>query len=210
MRLLELFAGTGSIGRAFHDRGWEVVSLDLDPQSAPTIVADILAWDYTAFPSGHFDMVWASPVCTMYSIARTTAKTPRDLEWADSLVARTLEIIDYYKPRFWAFENPASGLLKGRPIVAGLPFKDCCYCRYNYKYRKWTRIWGNLAWVPRMCDKNTPCEDKARLGVHTMTAQRGPGRGRDGLKAGDVCSLGQLYSMPPQLCDDIAVAASTL
>lgn len=209
MRLLELFAGTGSIGRAFSERGWEVVSLDIDQKSAPTIVADILAWDYTAFPPGHFDMVWASPVCTMYSIARTTAKTPRDLVWADSLVARTLEIIDYYKPKYWAFENPQTGMLKGRAIVEGLPYKDCCYCRYNdFKYRKCTRVWGNLQWSPRMCNKETPCDDKARLGVHTMTAQRGPGRGRDGLKLGDKCSLGQLYSMPAELCTDLAIAAS--
>ena len=188
MRLLELFAGTGSIGRAFRDRGWEVVSLDLDPKSAPT--------------------VRASPVCAMDLIARTTAKTPRDLVWADSLVARTLEIIDYYKPQRWAFENPATGLLKGRSIVAGLPFKDCCYCRYNYQYRKCTRIWGNLEWEPRMCNKRTPCEHKARVGVHAMTAQRGPGRGKNGLNSGDRCSLGQLYSMPPELCDDLAESAS--
>ena len=52
MRLLELFSGTGSIGRAFEALGWEVTSLDLEGE--PTIRCDILDWDHTAFVSGHF------------------------------------------------------------------------------------------------------------------------------------------------------------
>ena len=34
-RLLELFSGTGSVGRAFAELGWKVVSLDLDPKAEP-------------------------------------------------------------------------------------------------------------------------------------------------------------------------------
>ena len=40
-RLLELCAGTGSIGRIFRARGWEVISIDNDARMQPTIVADI-------------------------------------------------------------------------------------------------------------------------------------------------------------------------
>ena len=69
MRLLELFSGTKSIGRAFEALGWEVTSLDSDPQSDPSICEDILQWDYTVFQPGHFDFVWASPVCTEFSRA---------------------------------------------------------------------------------------------------------------------------------------------
>ena len=47
MRLLELFSGIGSIGRAFEALGWEVTSLDLEGE--PTIKCDILDWDHTAF-----------------------------------------------------------------------------------------------------------------------------------------------------------------
>ena len=69
MRLLELFSGTKSIGRAFEALGWQVTSLDSDPQSQPTICEDVLKWDYRAFQPGHFDLVWASPVCTEFSRA---------------------------------------------------------------------------------------------------------------------------------------------
>ena len=98
MRLLELFAGTGSIGKAFRELGWDVVSLDIDPNSGADIVSDILAWNYRSFEKGHFDAVWASPVCAHYSRARTTAKTPRGLEGAEALARRTLEIILYFDP----------------------------------------------------------------------------------------------------------------
>ena len=69
-RLLELFCGTKSVCRAFEAAGWEVVSLDIVSKFEPTILCDIRSWDYTAFP-GHFDMVWASPVCTEYSCVLT-------------------------------------------------------------------------------------------------------------------------------------------
>jgi site-specific DNA-cytosine methylase len=101
MRVLELFSGTGSIGKAFRALGWEVISLDIDPKAVATICEDIRIWDYPVLPSGHFDVVWASPVCTHYSRARTKAQTPRDLVWAESLVLKALEVIEYFKPRCW-------------------------------------------------------------------------------------------------------------
>ena len=121
MRLLELFCGTKSIGRCFEEYGFEVVSLDRDPKFQPTICEDILTWDYTIYPPGYFQVVWSSPECTQYSIARSNAKTPRDLEYADSLVQKALEIIHYFNPRAWFLENPASGLLKSRPFMHLIP-----------------------------------------------------------------------------------------
>ena len=69
MRLLELFSGTKSVGRAFEALGWEVTSLDTDATTRPTICADIQEWDYRTYPPGHFDFIWASPVCTEFSTA---------------------------------------------------------------------------------------------------------------------------------------------
>jgi hypothetical protein len=207
MRLLELFAGTGSIGRSFREQGWEVVSLDIDPKCGACITADFMAWDWTVYEPGHFDAVWASPVCTMYSVARTTAKTPRDLEGSDRMVGRVLECIRYFGPKVYAFENPATGLLKTRPVVQGLPFKDISYCMYGFPYRKATRIWTNCeAWTPRpICTKQAPCV-WVENGHHPMTAQRAPGK-KDGVRdKRDKCSVDQLYSMPKGLCDELAKA----
>ena len=130
-RLLDLFCGTKSVGRAFEAAGWEVVSLDIVSKFEPTILCDIRSWDYTTFPPGHFDMVWASPVCTEYS--RLTTR-PRRLLEGDALVLSALEIIAHFDPLMWVIENPATGLL------------NVTYCKYGTPYRKQTRLWTNMRW----------------------------------------------------------------
>ena len=110
----------------------------------------------------------------------------------------------------YALENPATGLLRHQPLMAGLPWDDITYCAYGYEYKKKTRIWHSLgdAWRPRPpCCKATPCATFAAEGMHNMSAQRGPTRTRIGLRAWDNCTLAQLYSMPPELCDELAAAA---
>ena len=209
MRALVLFCGTGSVDRALERAGFEVVSVDLEPKFNPTHVADILTWDYQQYQKGYFQFVWASPCCTHFSRARTTAKTPRDLEGACALVARTLEIIAYFACPF-AFEHPQTGLLKELPIVQGIPYSDVSYCKYGYTYKKATRIWHNLgdAWQPKpVCSRAHPCKHYEAFRAHPATAQRGPGRKQGVLMTGDRCSLEQLYSIPPELCDEIANAA---
>ena len=98
MRLLELFAGTASVSQAFRAQGWECITLDLDPKTSPTICANILDWT-CPYPPGYFDVIWAGCDCRHYSLARTTAKTPRDLLLANSLVLRTLSLIWHPQPK---------------------------------------------------------------------------------------------------------------
>ena len=109
-RALFLCSGTGSVGKPFRESGWEVIDVDRDGRFGAEVVVDLHVWDYkAAFPQGHFDVVWASPDCTQYSVARTSAKTPRDLEGADRLVAKCREIIEYFCPRLCFIENPDTG-----------------------------------------------------------------------------------------------------
>ena len=91
-------SGTGSVGEPFRQSGWEVTDVDWDGRYGAEIVIDITKWDYkSAFKPGHFDVVWASPDCRMYSRARTTGG-PRDFEKADRLVQACRDIIEYLQP----------------------------------------------------------------------------------------------------------------
>ena len=210
MRALVLFCGTGSVDRALERAGFEVVSVDLEPKFNPTHCCDILTWDYKSlYAPTAFQFVWASPCCTHFSRARTTAKTPRDLEGACALVLKSLEIFEYFGCP-WAMENPQTGLLKEQAVVQGLPWTDVTYCKYGYGYKKITRIWHTLGNAFRPlppCCRADPCPWYAEWHCHPCTAQRGPGKRKGQLMAGDRCSLEQLYSMPRPLCDEIANAA---
>lgn len=154
MRLLELFSGTGSVSKAVGDLFTEIVSVDILPTFNPTIKTDILTWNYRSYPTGYFDTIWASPPCTEYSTAKT--RGVRNLELADSIVRKTLEIIEYFKPTMWFIENPQTGLLKSRGIMDGLPYYDVNYCQYGLPYKKTTRIWTNKEnFYPKVCNKQT-------------------------------------------------------
>ena len=192
MRLLELFCGTKSVGKAVGHRFSEVISLDLDPKASPTIVADILTWDYRVFPVGHFHTIWASPPCTEYSKLNEwkPSKVP-NLSLADSIVQRTLEIITYFNPHRWFVENPQSGTLKSRVFMDGIPFIDCDYCRFSdWGYRKRTRFWGNIIADNILCKGAGLCENMVE-GKHSI---------RIGLpKQGGPTTLSERHRIPPAL-----------
>ena len=121
-KALFLCSGTGSVGEPFRQGGWDVTDVDWDGRFGAEIVEDITTMNYkTMFEPGEFDVVWSSPDCVQYSIARTCAKTPRDFEKADKLVQSCLDIIEYLKPQLWFIENPDTGYLKTRTVLEGLP-----------------------------------------------------------------------------------------
>jgi hypothetical protein len=103
--------------------GWTVVSLDLKNAD---INCDILQWKYKKYPVKHFDMIHASPPCIEYSRAKTIGV--RKIDEANATVLKTLEIINYFKPRIWLIEHPQSGLLKEQEFMKGLPYFDIDYC----------------------------------------------------------------------------------
>jgi hypothetical protein len=199
--LLELFSGTGSVGRSFRARGWDVFSVDIDAAAKPTLVANVLDLQLDALPL-RIDCIWASPPCTHYSRARTKAKTPRDLEGSDTIVQKVLDIVEWYGVP-WFMENPESGLLKGREVVAGLPMRVVDYCKYGKPYRKRTAIWTNTDWKPRqpLCKHDCPASSGSK---HTARAQQAPSSNTDVRYSRD-----ELYSIPPALCDEIASYVNT-
>ncbi len=61
-RMLDLFSGTGSVGRKFEEIGYEVFSIDIMAKFKPTLCIDINTWDYRSqFPRGHLRVITAGP-----------------------------------------------------------------------------------------------------------------------------------------------------
>ena len=108
VKVLDLFSWTGSISkhRLSHPETYaEPLSVDILKKCKASITSDVMQLDYKAlWQPGDFDIVWASPPCTHYSIARTTASTPREITGSNALVQRTIEIIMYLKPKAWFME----------------------------------------------------------------------------------------------------------
>ena len=171
--------------------------MDIDATAKPTLVCDVLDLQWDALPPD-VDCIWASPPCTHYSRARTKAKTPRDLEGSDAIVQKVLDIVGRYGAPSWFMENPESGLLKGRAVVAGLPFQVVDYCKYGKPYRKRTAIWTNTEWEPEqpLCKHDCPVSSGSK---HTGRAQQAPSSATDVRYSRD-----ELYSIPAALCDEIA------
>ena len=127
MRILDLFSGTGSVAKVFRSYGHIVTTLDRDLPA--DIQTDIMDWKYKELPRKSFDVIWASPPCTEYSLAKTTGV--RKIDEANAIVKRTLEIIAYFNPTTWILESPQTGLLKKQVFMVGLPYVDVDYCKYG-------------------------------------------------------------------------------
>lgn len=99
--------------------------------------------------------ILAAPTCTMFSLARTTAKTPRDFEQGMKLVECCLRIIwavRAYKGsnlRFWALENPRGYLRQ----FLGIPALSFTSDEYGGDVKKPTDIWGYFK-IPKKVYKN--------------------------------------------------------
>ncbi len=105
--------------------------------------------------------------------------------------------------------------------MQGIPFRDVSYCKYGMPYRKLTRIWTDLGddyWTPRPTCLVENCSHKAQFGCHAKSAQRRPCimavSERERLQEGgekrthDHFTREELYTIPAELCDEIAKAAS--
>jgi len=154
MKVLELFSGNKSVSKVFKKKynNVEIVSLDIDPKLNPDICIDILDWDYKVYTPNYFDVIWASPDCRSWSVAGygrhrmlpdLLPKTDIAVK-GELMIHKTLEIIDYFKPKFWFIENPR-GLLRHFPVMKQLPHCHLVYYgNYNHYMQKPTNIWSNI------------------------------------------------------------------
>jgi site-specific DNA-cytosine methylase len=169
MKSLDLFCGTKSFSKVAEEKGFECTTLDILEKFNPTICCDLMDWDYKEKPVGYYDVIWASPNCKDYSSMNFLSGKDKDLTESNNLIKRVLEIIDYYKPKYWFIENPQTGKLKHQDFMINLPYNDIDYCKYGFEYRKRTRIWNNSNWTGKiLCKKNHYCSNKETNGKHNM------------------------------------------
>lgn len=205
MKILELFAGTRSIGKAFEKRGHEVFSVDWDRNFKNiNLYGDIgqLTAEDIRREFGEVDVIWASPDCTTYSIAgishhRTKNEVSGSLtpfseyaKFCDKTNKHVLALIKELNPKYWFIENPRGGLRK-MYFMKDLPRYTVTYCQYGDKRMKPTDIWTNHP-SPKfkpMCKNGEPCHEPAPRGSKT---------GTQGLKGSKERSV-----IPVALCEHI-------
>ena len=189
MIVLELFAGTRSIGKAFEAQGHQVFSVDWDKQFKDIdLYADIgqlTAQDIIELCGGKPDIIWASPDCTTYSVAAISKHRIKEAngnlapksEYAaqcDEINQHTIELIKELKPKYFFIENPRGGMRKMN-WMQELPRYTVTYCQYGDERQKPTDIWTNH---PKP-DFKPPCKQGAPCHV---AAPRGSQTGTQGLK----------------------------
>ena len=204
LKVLELFAGTRSIGKAFEASGHEVFSVEWDKTFGNIdLYADILTVTMEDILNkfGRPDVIWASPDCSSYSIAAISHHRRRDengnlapvsdyAKFCDRVNQHVLCLILALSPKYWFIENPRGGMRK-MEWMQSLPRYTVTYCQYGDKRMKPTDIWTNHP-NPKF---KPPCKNGAPCHVR---APRGSKTGTQGLKDAKDRSI-----IPTQLCNHI-------
>ena len=144
-------------------------------------------------------MIWASPPCTEYSIAKTVGV--RNIDYANQIVLKTLEIINYFKPKYYIIENPQTGYLKKQSFMNDLPYVDVDYCKYGMPYRKRTRLWNNVTHFKPLSLCRKDC-NSMNGNKHKFIAQHSKSSS-DILGENQHFKQSELYVIPPALIFDI-------
>ena len=207
VKVLELFAGSRSIGKAAESLGYKVYSSDLNEFEGIDYPTDILDFDTTKVPFKP-DIIWASPPCTTYSIAAISHHRPHNKPLSDfaiksdNMVKKTISIIKELNPKYWYIENPR-GMLRKQSFMQKLTRTTVWYCTYGDKRAKPTDIWTNNlrsvfnpnGWQPR------PECFNGNKNCHHESAPRGSRTGTQGLKGNYERS-----KIPNELCLEILKA----
>lgn len=157
--ILDLCGGTGSWSKPYSDAGYDVRLVTLPDQ-------DVRTYE----PPENVYGILAAPPCTMFSLARTRAKKPRDFNEGMELVKRCLEIIWNIRVKqklaFWALENPTGYLRQflGKPPFHFDPWE------FGDPYTKGTDIWGYFNYPEKTessIDKVMTKEQKAKCSTNS-------------------------------------------
>lgn len=205
MRVLELFAGTRSIGKAFERAGHEVYSIEWDKNFENIDwyedIGKITAQDIIE-RFGKPDVIWASPDCSSFSIAAISHHRKKNPEtgnldpvsdyakFCDKVDQNVLKLIKDLNPTYYWIENPVGGLRK-MTWMQDIPYRyTTTYCQWGEKRMKPTDLFTNYpnAYFPR-CKNGDPCHESAPRGSKT---------GTQGLKGSKERSR-----IPDALCDYI-------
>ncbi len=204
MKVLELFAGTRSIGKAFEEKGHKVFSVewnkDFEDIDLYEDINNITAKDILD-KFGRPDVIWASPDCTTYSIAAISHHRKKEedgnlapisdyAKFCDNTNKHVLDLIQDLNPKYFFIENPRGGLRKMN-FMKSIPRYTVTYCQYGDSRMKPTDIFTNYPdpnFKP-MCKNGDKCHESAPRGSKT---------GTQGLKGSKERSV-----IPKKLCEYI-------
>lgn len=208
--LLELFAGSRSIGRAAEEFGMKVFSSDWEDFENIDYVVDIMNFDVKQVPFVP-DVIWASPPCTYFSVASIghhwhknhTPKSENALQGV-AFVNKTIEIINYFlakNPNLkWFMENPTGKLRKLKCVQGDFDRVTVTYCKYGDNRMKPTDIWSNHIYNPLFNPNGWISRPRCMPGsvCHHELAPRGSKTGTQGRKGSYDRS-----KIPKELCKEI-------
>lgn len=214
MKILELFAGSRSMGKEAERRGHEVFSVDINPFEGIDLVQDIEHLGIEQIPFIP-DVIWASPTCTSYTIAAISHHRngiiPKSdfAKKSDRVVERMWQIIDYYKnlnPLTCYFVENPRGMFRKMPFVEERPRTTISYCQYGDIRMKPTDIFTNSLqfWKPKKMCRNYKFDKEGNVidrHCHHQIARRGMPTGTQGLKGNYERS-----KIPPQLMIEVIEA----
>lgn len=207
LKVVELFAGTRSIGKAFEKYGHEVYSVELDQQHQNidwyTDISKVTAQDILE-RFGKPDVIWASPPCTKFSVAAigrhwikgTNLPKTEETKEALALLEHVVNLIKELNPKYYYIENPR-GKMRKMDCMQDLPRYTVTYCQYGDFRMKPTDIWTNHPnpnFKPT-CKNGDPCH---------VPAPRGSQTGTQGMK-----SVVDKSRIPDELCEHIATISET-
>lgn len=158
--ILDLCGGTGSWSKPYKDAGYDVRIITLPEYDI--LDQDVRDMCVALKPYG----ILSAPPCTQFSMARTRAKTPRDMKTGMKTVRACLEIIwrcqhEGKRLEFWALENPKARLrwFLGVPQLSMNPYD------YGDHVRKPTDIWGNYN-LPKKNPITLADSEKTKFGAN--------------------------------------------